>query len=229
LAAAVALLAAAPATASPSLAPTPARADVAHMVMPTVVRSRPGSGTVRWRTPDQTDWAGGPVNLLVLGSKVVAGTQWLHVRLPVRPNDSAGWIKANYAELSVTRWRVVVHTAARRVDVYRSGRLVRSFSAVVGKPSTPTPHGLFAVWDKVRESDPTGFLGPWALHLTAHSNVLMNFGGGPGRVAIHGRAGSSLRDPLGSADSHGCIRVLNANIIWLAGVLGSGDPVLVTS
>jgi lipoprotein-anchoring transpeptidase ErfK/SrfK len=114
------------------------------------------------------------------------------------------------------------------VDVYRAGQKVRGFAAVVGKRSTPTPHGQFAVWEKVREPDPTGFLGPWALHLTAHSNVLFSFGGGPGRVALHGRDGASLLDPLGTADSHGCVRLLNRNIIWLAKVLNPGDPVLVT-
>ena len=51
------------------------------------------------------------------------------------------------------------------------------------------------------------FYGPWALHLTALSDVLTTFDGGPGRIAIHGRGGSSLRDPLGTARSHGCIRI----------------------
>jgi lipoprotein-anchoring transpeptidase ErfK/SrfK len=40
--------------------------------------------------------------------------------------------------------------------------------------------------------------------------VLDDYGGGPGRVAIHGRAGASLLDPLGTARSHGCIRIDNA-------------------
>jgi len=184
---------------------------------------------VRWRTPTQTGWGGESVELMVVQSATVNGTQWLKVRLPVRPNTAAGWVKANYVQLSETHWRVVVHTAARWVDVYRSGRLVRGFRAVVGKPSTPTPHGLFAVWEKIPEPDPNGFLGPWALHLTAHSNVLFNFGGGPGRVAIHGRAGASLLDPLGTADSHGCVRVLNQNVIWLAEMLNPGDPVIITN
>jgi hypothetical protein len=34
--------------------------------------------------------------------------------------------------------------------------------------------------------------------LTLLSNVLFNFGGGPGRIAIHGRDGPSLENPLGS-------------------------------
>lgn len=211
------------------LAPSPKLAHVAHPVRPTLVWSKPGGGKALWRTPTETDWDGGPVSLLVLGSKTVHGTLWLRVRLPIRPNTAAGWVNSNFTTLSATKWRVVVHTDARWVDVYESGHEVRGFRAVVGKPSTPTPHGVFAVWEKIPEPDPRGFLGPWALHLTAHSNVLFNFGGGPGRVAIHGRDGASLLDPLGSADSHGCVRVLNQNVIWLARVLHPGDPVIVTS
>jgi lipoprotein-anchoring transpeptidase ErfK/SrfK len=97
---------------------------------------------------------------------------------------------------------------------------------VIGKPSTPTPRGLFAVYERVRQ--PAGSeLGPWALHLTAHSDTLFDYGGGPGRVALHGRSGPLLADPLGSAASHGCIRVDNAAIHWLAPHAGPGTPVLI--
>jgi hypothetical protein len=109
----------------------------------------------------------------------------------------------------------------------RSDGLVRRFRAVVGKPSTPTPLGLFAVYERARQPDPDAFLGPWALHLTAHSNVLEDYGGGPGRVALHGRSGASLRDPLGTAASHGCVRVRNGDIRWLAKVAAPGTPVLI--
>jgi len=111
------------------------------------------------------------------------------------------------------------------VRVYRDGRLVRSFRAVVGAPATPTPVGLFAVYELDRQADPSGFLGPWVVQLTAFSNVLESFGGGPGRVALHGRGGSSLNDPLGSARSHGCVRIDNSNVAWLARVAVPGTPV----
>ena len=113
------------------------------------------------------------------------------------------------------------------MTVYRDGRKQRSFQAVIGKPATPTPRGLYAIYEKLAQPDPKGFLGPWALHLTAFSDVLFNYGGGPGRVAIHGRDGTSLADPLGSSASHGCIRVDDANIIWMARVVPLGTPVLI--
>ena len=92
---------------------------------------------------------------------------------------------------------------------------------VVGKPSTPTPPGLFSIigaWP----SSPNAFLGTWILPLTAHSDALQQFDGGDGTVGIHGRGGASLLDPLGSAASHGCIRVANASIDWLVRSIGVG-------
>ena len=47
-------------------------------------------------------------------------------------------------------------------------------------------------------------------------------------VAIHGRDGTSLVDPLGSSRSHGCIRVDDSNIRWMARVVPLGTPVLIT-
>ena len=105
---------------------------------------------------------------------------------------------------------------------------MRRFRAVVGARSTPTPVGLAAIYERVRQPNPRAFLGTWALHLTAVSDVLDNYGGGAGRVAIHGRAGASLADPLGSARSHGCIRVNNSNVGWLAEHVPAGAPVHVT-
>jgi lipoprotein-anchoring transpeptidase ErfK/SrfK len=86
----------------------------------------------------------------------------------------------------------------------------------------PTPVGLFAiVW--AIPWHPNDFLGSWVLELTAHSNVLERFDGGDGTVGIHGRGGASLLDPLGSARSHGCIRLANEEIDWLVTTVGEGQ------
>jgi lipoprotein-anchoring transpeptidase ErfK/SrfK len=111
------------------------------------------------------------------------------------------------------------------VLLLRNGGVVDRWRAVVGKPSTPTPRGLFAVYERVRQPSPNDFDGTWALPLTAFSDVLRSFEGGPGQVAIHGRGGTSLLDPLGSARSHGCIRIDNSAIDVLARDVGEGTPV----
>lgn len=201
-------------------------ATIATVVAPVVARGRPGGGRVVWRVPPSTSWSGQPQQLLVLAARTDGKDEdWLRVHLPIRPNGSFGWIPARYVSLRHTDFWVKIRTRARRVSVYRSGRRVKSFGAVVGRPGTPTPHGLFALWEKNRQPDPTAFLGPWALSLTSFSDVLKSFGGGPGRVAVHGRAGASLRDPLGSARSHGCIRIDNVYVSWMARRLPRGTPV----
>ena len=206
---------------------TPRMAHLAQVILPTSVRARPGPRARRvGLLGTEARWGGGPVRLLVLRSaRGRGGRRWLRVRLQERPNDRAGWVAADRMRMTRTRWRVVVSTGSRTVTVLRAGRLVHRFGAVVGTPGTPTPHGLFAIGERIRQ--PPGVLGPWALHLTAHSQVLANFGGGPGRVAIHGRSGSLLSDPLGTAASHGCIRLANSAISWLAARAVEGTPVVV--
>ena len=165
----------------------------------------------------------------MLGARVKAdGTTWLRVLLPQRPNGTSGWIDANLVELTRTTWRIDVSLRARTVSLLRGGRVLDVWSAVIGKPSTPTPPGLYAIYERVRQPSPSDFLGTWALLLTAFSPVLQNFDGGPGQVAIHGRGGASLLDPLGSARSHGCIRLDNSAVGLLAADATEGTPVQIT-
>ena len=174
--------------------------------------------------PEVTPW------LLVLGVKRDRTRCWIELRMPWRPNDASGWLPAAGLELEPTPFRIVVSRAARTLTVYSAGKALRSVHVVVGKPATPTPSGLFSIIGAWR-SPPNAFLGSWILALTAHSNVLREFEGGDGTVAIHGRGGASLVDPLGSALSHGCIRLANSAIDWLVDEIGeaniSGIPVVV--
>jgi lipoprotein-anchoring transpeptidase ErfK/SrfK len=201
---------------------------LARIVVPVEARSAPGSGRRVWHVGTATSWTAQPQVLLVLGSAEAHEREWLKVLLPIRPVGAAGWIPRDDVELSSTPYWVTVDRSARTVTVYRRGRRVRTSRAVVGKGSTPTPAGLAAIYERDPQPDPRAFLGPWALPLTALSNVLYNFGGGPGRVAIHGRAGASFLDPLGSARSHGCIRIDNGPITWMAHHLPAGTPVQIT-
>ena len=119
---------------------------------------------------------------------------------------------------------MVVDLAARRLRVYHDGRTVRTFQAVIGKPLTPTPTGRFFVEETVQM--PAGQPGgPFALALSARSNVLQEFEGGPGQIAIHGR--EDLGGTLGAAESHGCVRLARASIDWLAARIDPGTPVIV--
>jgi lipoprotein-anchoring transpeptidase ErfK/SrfK len=229
--AAVAALTLSGATATASASPVPAaptrsEAWIARVVLPTVARAKLGGGAVVMHLGARARWNGGPTALLVLDTGFDdQGRMWLRVRLPIRPNGTSGWILSNLTKLRETGYRVEVSVRRRTVKLLYRGRAIRTYDAVVGRPYWPTPHGLFAVSERVAEPDPAGFLGPWALVLTAFSPTLKTFGGGPGQVALHGRGGESLADPLGSARSHGCIRLPNVAIRLLARVAREGTPV----
>jgi lipoprotein-anchoring transpeptidase ErfK/SrfK len=223
-----------PALAAPTPPPpiaAPSRADggtIATVVAAASARTGPGTGRTVWRAQPQTDWSGEPQSLLVLSSAQRGDHQWLRVLLPIRPDGRSAWIPRSRVTLSHTRYWLVVAKRRRQVQVYADGRRLHAFAAVIGKPATPTPDGLAAIYERDRQPDPSGFLGPWALPLTALSDVLRSFGGGPGRIAIHGRGGTSLLDPLGSAASHGCIRIDNRPVSWLATHVPQGTPVQIT-
>jgi hypothetical protein len=163
--------------------------------------------------------------LPVLGrTQGAEGSAWVRVRLPGRPNSSSGWITAAATLPSWTPWRLSVNLDVRLVSVYYRGRVVKRFRAVVGKASTPTPTGQFFIEESVAlKASADG--APYALATSARSNALKRFDGGPGQVAIHGI--SHLPGALGTASSHGCIRVNAADVTWLARRIGSGVPLTI--
>ena len=165
--------------------------------------------------------------LPVLGdARAADGGRWLHVRLPGRPNGHTGWIEQPGTFASKTSWHLVVHTSTRRVIVYQRGRPVRIIKAVVGKPSTPTPHGEFFVEEAIQlRASAVG--APYALALSARSTVLQEFDGGPGQIGIHGLA--NVGGVPGSAVSHGCVRLDAAAMRWLVARIGPGVPVTIIS
>jgi hypothetical protein len=152
------------------------------------------------------------------------GVRWVKVRLPGRPSGHTGWILADRTRSTSTGWHLSVALSARRVTVFRDGRAVRRFSAVIGTAFTPTPRGRFFVEEAVALSAADAG-GPYALATSARSDVLQEFNGGPGQIAIHGTG--NLFDPLGSAASHGCVRLGTTAITWLARRVGSGVPITI--
>ena len=183
-----------------------------------VYAGSPGTGARQagWVALGQASW------LLALNAvRGGDGRCWVQVRLPMRPNAASGWIPASDVLLRPTPWRLVISRASRTLTVVRGGVVVRRMSIVIGAPATPTPTGLFSIIGAWR-SPPNAFLGSWILPLTAHSDALRTFDGGDGTVGIHGRGGTSLLAPLGSARSHGCIRLANSAIDWLVRLVGTG-------
>jgi lipoprotein-anchoring transpeptidase ErfK/SrfK len=172
-----------------------------------------------------------PVLAQVIDSKVVAsGVEWLEVRLPGRASltgptpPPTGWIMASATDPASTSWHIVVDLAARRVRVYFDALQVKSYPAVVGKPSTPTPTGDYFVEENVKML-PGAPGAPFALATSDRSTILHEFEGGPGEIAIHGL--KNVGGTLGTAESHGCIRIANSAITWLAARITPGTPITI--
>ncbi len=221
-----------------AFAPAAAQADVgdptppsntsswlAKVVFPTQARSGPSdSASVVQAVSSKTKW-GGQTQLLVRDSERTAGVLWLDVRLMGRPNGNHGWIRADTAQLSETPYRIEIRRSTKTLRLIKAGRTKRTMKVVIGAAATPTPAGRFSLLDKLEVRDTGNFLGSWVLPITAYSDVLQTFDGGPGQIAIHGRGGASLAQPVGTAASHGCVRVENKNIARVAAAAPTGTPV----
>ncbi|MDX6470546.1 MAG: hypothetical protein QOF75_2349, partial [Gaiellaceae bacterium] len=207
-------------------ATTPAVQEIALLLAPHVVRQSPDGNAraievVRTLRPLTDERTALPVLAHAIGTD---GATWLRVRLPGRPNSHTGWIAQRATRRATTPWHIVVERSQRRVSVYRAGHLVRRFIAIVGKPSTPTPRGEFFVEEAIALR-PGDVGAPYALALSARSTVLQEFDGGPGQIALHGL--TNVGGTLGTAVSHGCVRLADATMRWLVGRIGPGVPVTI--
>ncbi len=94
----------------------------------------------------------------------------------------------------------------------------------VGTDENPSPNGYFFITDKLLTGDPSGAYGPVAFGISGFSDTLSSFAGGPGQIGIHG---TNNPDSIGTAASHGCIRVNNDVILGLSELLPLGTPVTI--
>ena len=150
---------------------------------------------------------------------------WFEVLLPVRPNGSTGWIRAEDVTLSQTGYAIAVDRADFELRLSRDGERVLTSPIAYGTQDTPTPGGRFYVTELLRPPDPDGVYGTYAFGLSGFSDVLLDFAGGEGVIGIHG-----TNDPgsIGTRVSAGCIRLPDDVVIELAGLLPLGTPVTIT-
>ncbi|NLG84420.1 MAG: L,D-transpeptidase [Firmicutes bacterium] len=120
------------------------------------------------------------------------------------------------------RFSVVVNLPAFRLYLCRDGHPWRDYPVAIGKPETPTPIGVFKIVNKVREPTwyppgkkpvppgPENPLGRWWFGLSL-----------PG-YGLHGCRDETV---MGTAVSHGCLRLRNADLDELARFIGVGTEV----
>jgi hypothetical protein len=148
---------------------------------------------------------------------------WLHVYLPTRPNSSTGWVKAGDVDVSAPlEWKIRVSLADHHLWLLHNDVVDFETGVAIGTAQYPTPTGLFYITDPVDLHDtPNLGYGVYALGLSGHSDVLTEFGGGDGQIAIHG---TNNPGDVGQDVSHGCVRITNDAIERLS-TLPLGTPV----
>jgi L,D-transpeptidase catalytic domain len=166
---------------------------------------------------------GVPTVLGVLGRERRDCATWYWVQLPMRPNGITGWVHAEDVRLARIRTRILVDVSARRLVLYRNGRVVLRTRTAVGASATPTPIGRFYVNQRLIPTNPYGPYGPGALGISAFSNVLTGWTQG-GPIGIHG-----TNEPwsIGHAVSNGCIRLPNPALRRVFAAALAGTPVVV--
>lgn len=210
---------AAPPPTSPAPTPNePLAALVATAARPSVdVYDAPGGSVVATLSNPQP--SGAPLTFLVLQ---IQG-EWLQVSVPVRPNGSTGWILAVDEMLTRVDYRLEVSTEANTLSVYKNDELLQTYSVATGTGGTPTPHGSFYLTELLAPTN-AGY-GPYAFGISAFSEVLTSFGGGPGQIGLHG---TDDTDSIGQSASHGCVRMTNEDITTLAQLLPLGTPITIS-
>jgi hypothetical protein len=168
--------------------------------------------------------AEGTTNIvLVLGEVSRHDGTWVHVRLPVLPNERTGWVpRTALAGYHFVHTHLVVDRARFRATLFRDGQPVFRARVGVGRREWPTPSGDFYIRDKVTDFDDP-FYGPIAFGTSARSAVLSDWPGG-GFVGIHGTNAPGL---IPGQISHGCIRMRNEDIVRLARLMPVGTPLTI--
>lgn len=195
----------------------------AHVVRAVWARARPALGARRvrrlgLRTPDGTR----ELVLALEERRLRGGETWLRVRLPMRPNNTTGWIpRRGLGRLHVVRTFLRVDRGHLRATFYRRGRVVWRAPIGVGESGSRTPRGRFYVRERLIPTDPSGLYGVFAFGLSAYSETLTDWPRG-GMIGIHGTNQPEL---LPGRVSHGCVRLINARIARLRRLMTLGTPV----
>lgn len=117
--------------------------------------------------------------------------------------------------------RVVVSIVDRKLAVIENGAVVETFDVAVGKPSTPSPVGIFTIVTRV--SNPT-YYHPGKVVPPGPANPLGTRWIGLSQKG-YGIHGTDNPKSIGRAQSHGCIRLRNADVERLFERLRAGDVV----
>lgn len=181
-----------------------------------------------YNEPDETSSMMTMPATTILGTDTVFGVievkpdGWALVSVPIRPNGTTGWVRIESVELYVVDGQIVVDLTARTLTYYVDGEEVLKTEIAIGTSRNSTPTGHFFVTDSVTLSIPNSPWGPAALGISAYSDTITEYNGGPGIIGIHG---TNKPSSIGQAASLGCVRLPNELITLLHALVPIGTPV----
>lgn len=130
---------------------------------------------------------------------------------------------------------LLVRQAERRVELYRGGQAVRSWPVAVGTSGYRTPTGMFTIGAKRHRptwvnSSPDGWgsdmparIGPGPDNPLGVRALNWMRDGRDTLIRFHGTANEAS---IGQAASHGCVRMLNRDVVELYDLVGSGTVIV---
>jgi hypothetical protein len=183
-----------------------------------VLRSQP-RGAVVARVGTYTEF-GSPLRLGVVKDR----GRWLGVVSTRLPNGRLGWVRRKDVRLATTDLSLVLDLSRRRLILKRGDHVVRRMVVGVGRPSSPTPRGRFAVTDKLSGYRYSPAYGCCIVALSAHQPNLPAGWRGGDRIAIHGTNNPAS---IGVASSAGCPHAGYADMQALMRRVPLGAPVFI--
>lgn len=151
---------------------------------------------------------------------------WTEVLLPSKPNGRRAWVQVGDVGEKVTTWRIDVFLNNPRLVLRHGSEIVVDAPVGVGKPSTPSPTGVFYITDVTAPRDTSGPYGPRAYGTSAFSDALSSFDGEAPQIAIHGTNQPWL---IPGHVSNGCLRLNNSTVERMMPILELGTPVYIHS
>ncbi len=182
------------------------------------LHSSPG-GRVIARAGDRTEFH----SIRVFWVERVHG-DWFGVPTAELPNGELAWIRDDRFALDVTQTHffVTADVSTHELTLHYGNRILTRFPVSVGSPGSPTPLGSYSITDGLVGRG----LGPWygccVLALSGRQPNLPPGWIGGNRMAIHGTNAA-----IGAANSHGCLRASDPNMISLFARVPLGAPVFI--
>jgi lipoprotein-anchoring transpeptidase ErfK/SrfK len=211
-----------------ALANPPYQVAYAKQEGPLAIYGATGDAEETTTLPNPMPVSGGAATTpLVLLVKEKVDDGWFEVYLPVRPNGSTGFVKADDVRIQPHEYRIEVKLSAFNLKAFKGNEVILDTSVAVAAENTPTPGGLYYTNQLLKPPDPNTVYGTYAYGLSGYtevSEVAEKFKKTDGQLGIHG-----TNDPskIGQAVSSGCIRMRNEDIEKLAKTLPLGVPVII--